>query len=350
MPSIFKKKQFWGGLIAVAILVFLFYDLDLPRTAEVARHLGFWYLVPALVCTTLLLFFKTIRWIVIVGKVRKLLFWPTLFMYSAAQLVAVLLPALTGQAGRVLLFSRKGDFTKTYVFSTIFLEIVLDGAGLIGLMLLSSSVIVFPGEYRFISYIIGAATLMLVILFYASLNFQDRIERFGHKRIRKRSVKAYLILKKFVRSFNDGISVIKSTDKLFVVSSTTFLAWAAHIGSVFFLFYAFHFDLPISAAVVVILINYLALMIPVTPGNLGSFQLAVVAALNVFSIPKTEAVLFSVILYVLDMVPMIILGAFFMFKEQVSIVEMRHDEELIAEVQKLVSEPDSPIESGEGRL
>ena len=40
--------------------------------------------------------------------------------------IAVLLPALTGQAGRVLLFSKKGNFSKTYCFSTIFLEVVLD--------------------------------------------------------------------------------------------------------------------------------------------------------------------------------------------------------------------------------
>lgn len=344
MAAILKKKQFWGGLIALGILIFLFYDLDLPRTLEVARDLKLIFLIPVLACTTLLVVFKSFRWKTIVSKVRRVLFWPTLSLYATSQLIAVLLPALTGQAGRVILFSRKGNFSKTYVFSTIFLEVVLDGAGLIMLMLLSSSVFVFPQEYRFVSYIIGIATFSVLVLFYASLHFQGRLERFGYNRLRPRSPKIFLILRKFLRSFNDGIAVMKSTDKLFIVSVLTFLSWASHIGSVFFLFHLFNFDLPIWAAVIVIIINYLALMIPVTPGNVGSFQLAVVAGLNIFSVPKTEGVLFSVLLYAMDMLPMIALSMPFLFKERFSIAEISEDKELVAEVEKMVMETDVPIE------
>ncbi len=344
MASIFKKKQFWGGLIAIGILIFLFYDLNVPRTMEVARGLKLLFFLPVLISTTLLVVFKASRWKTIVSKVRKVLFWPTLSLYATSQLIAVLLPALTGQAGRVILFSRKGDFSKTYAFSTIFLEIVLDGAGLIMLMLLSSSVFVFPQEYRFVSYIIAAATLLVLMLFYASLHFQHRLERFGYYKLRPRSPKMFLVLRKFLRSFNEGISVMKSTDKLFVVSILTVLAWMAHIVSVYFLFHMFNFNLPIWAAVVVIIINYLALMVPVTPGNVGSFQLAVVAGLNIFGVPKTEAVLFSVILYIVDMLPMIGLSAFFLFKEHFSLSEISKDQELMAEVEKMVVETEVPVE------
>jgi len=343
MASILKKKQFWGALIAAGILVFLFYDLDLPRTMEVARDLQLIYLIPVIVSTTMLVVFKALRWKIIVSKIRKVLFWPTLSLYATSQLIAVLLPALTGQAGRVLLFSKKGDFSKTYAFSTIFLEVVLDGAGLIILMLISSTIFVFPSEYRFVSYIIGGATLLVLILFYASLHFQDKLERFGYNRLRRRSPRLFLGLRKFLRSFNEGISVLKSTDKLFLVSVMTFFSWASHVVSVYFLFHMFNFDLPIWSAVVVIIINYLALMVPVTPGNVGSFQLAVVAGLNLFGVPKTEAVLFSVILYLVDMLPMFVMASFFLFKEHFSISEISEDEELMAEVEKMVTESDVPV-------
>ncbi|MCK5127472.1 MAG: flippase-like domain-containing protein [candidate division Zixibacteria bacterium] len=343
MASIFKKKQFWGGLIAAAILVFLFYDLDLTRTLNVARELDLLYLIPALLSGAGIIVFKTFRWKTIVSKVRKVLFWPTLCLYATSQLIAVVLPALTGQAGRVLLFSRKGKFSKTYAFSTIFLEVVLDGAGLIILMMIASSVFVFPEDYRFISYIIGVATLFLLILFYFSLRFQKNLENFIHRRIRPRSRKVYLVIRKFIRSFNDGISVLRSTDKLFSISINTILAWACNIGAIYFLFFMFNFDLPVWAAVVVIIVNYLALMVPITPGNLGSFQLAVVASLKMFSVPKTEAVLFSVMLYLVDMIPMLVMAAFFLFKEHFSISEISEDEELIEEVEKMVVETDIEI-------
>ena len=342
MPSILKKKQFWGGLIAAGILVFLFYDLDLPRILELARRIRLVYLLPVLVCTTLLIVFKSLRWKIIVSRVRKVLFWPTLSLYATSQLIGVLLPALTGQAGRVILFSRKGNFSKTYCFSTIFLEVVLDGAGLIMLMLLSSSVFVFPSQYRFVSYVIAGTTGFLLIMFYLSLNFQEKLEALGYRKLRRRSLKVFLVLRKFLRSFNDGISVMKSTDKLLVVSVLTFLSWASHIISVYFLFHMFNFNLPIWAAVVVIIINYLALMVPITPGNIGSFQLAVVGGLNIFSVPKTEAVLFSVVLYLVDMLPMLALSAFFLFTEHFSLSEISGEEALL-EVERMVVESDVAV-------
>ncbi len=343
LPSFFRKKRFWGGLIAVAILIYLFYDLNIPRTIDVARNLNIWYLGPALICTTLLSVFKTLRWMTIVSRVRRVLFWPTLCLYATSQMIGVLLPALTGQAGRIILFSKKGNFTKTYAFSTIFLEVALDGAGLLILMLLSSTVFVFPAQYRSISYVIAAATFVLFVVFYASLQYQGALERFGHNRIRRRWPRGYLIVRKFLRSFNDGISVMKSTDKLFVTTVYTLLSWAMHIISIFFLFKMFDLTLPVWAAVVVIIINYLALMVPITPGNIGSFQLAVVGGLNLFAVNKTVAVLFSVMLYAVDMLPIIALSICFLLKERFSISEISEDEQLIEEVEKMVVESEVPV-------
>jgi len=332
----------------VGIFVFLFYDLNLSRTAEVARELKLIYLIPALACTTIWILLKTLRWVTIVGITRKLIFWPSLYLYSTAQVISVLLPALTGQAGRVLLFSKKGNFSKTYVFSTAILEIVLDGAGLISLMLLASTFFAFPEEYRFVSYIIAGATLLVLIIFYCSLNFQSKLESIGHRTLRRKSPKVYLIIRKFMRSFNEGISALRSTDKIFVMLAYTILSWIMHVGSVYFLFHAFNLDLPASAAMVVIIVNYLALMVPITPGNLGSFQLAVVAALNIFAVPKTEGVLFSVILYLIDMIPLLFFASFFVFKEQFSIFDFSDDEELIADVENLATEAEKPVEEKGG--
>jgi hypothetical protein len=44
------------------------------------------------------------------------------------------------------------------------------------------------------------------------------------------------------------------------------------------------------------------------------------------------------------MLPMMILSGFFIFKERFSISEISRDEELIAEVEKMVTEPSVPAE------
>ncbi len=343
MPSIFKKKQFWGALVAIAILVFLFHDFNFRRMGELAKELEFVYLIPAFLLATLMIVFKTWRWVKIVGKARKVRFFPTLSMYSTSVLINIMLPALTGQAARVILFSKQGKFSKTFAFSTIFLEVVLNGTGLIILMMLSSMLWVFPSEYQSVSYIIGAATLAIFILFYLSLTFQKRIEDFASRRIRPRSARVYMAVRKTIRSFNQGLSVLKRTDKLAFVLGITLLTWAAEIGVVYSLFHVFGFDLPLLPAVVILIINHLAIMIPITPGNVGPFQLAIVAGLNLFAIRKTEAVLFSVVLYLIDMLPIVILSWYHLFKENFSILQLGEDEEVLQEVKKMVSDEDDVL-------
>jgi uncharacterized protein (TIRG00374 family) len=342
MSSFFKKKQVWGIALAGAILVFLFYDLDLPRMGEIASGLDFIYLVPALLCSLLLILGKALRWKTMAERVQRLALWPTISLYSTGQVLNVVLPALTGQAGRILLLSKNGNFSKTFVFSTVFLEVLFDASGLILLMLVSSTFFIFPQEYRLVSYVIGAITVGIFLLFYLMLHFQGPLGRLGERLIRPKSRRLYLILRKFFRSFNRGISVMKSTEKLVVISFFTAIWWGAHVGVVYFLFHTCHLQMPFLAAVVVIIINSLALMVPITPGNIGSFQLAVVAGLNIFSVSKTDAVFFSFLLYIVDMLPMLVLSGFYIFKRQFSLQQIGTDEEL-AEIEQMVAESEFPI-------
>jgi uncharacterized protein (TIRG00374 family) len=342
MASFFKKKQVWGIVLAVAILIFLFYDLNLPRMGEIAKDIDYIYLLPVLLCSFLLVLAKALRWKTMAERVRKIALWPTISLYSTGQVLNVVLPALTGQAGRILLLSKNGNLSKTFVFSTIFLEVLFDAAGLIVLMLISSSVFIFPEQYRFVSYIIASVTLSIFLVFYLILHFQEPLGRFGERLIRPRSRRIYLVLRKFFRSFNRGISVMKSTEKLAAIAFYTAIWWGSHIGVVYFLFLAFRMQMPFLAAIIVVIINCLALMIPLTPGNLGSFQLAVVAGLNIFSVSKTEAVFFSFLLYIVDMIPIVILSGFYIFKSQFSLQQIGTDEEL-AEIEKMVAESDFPV-------
>jgi uncharacterized membrane protein YbhN (UPF0104 family) len=66
------------------------------------------------------------------------------------------------------------------------------------------------------------------------------------------------------------------------------------------------------------------MMIPITPGNAGTFEVAVSTTLSAFSVPRSDAVLFALALHLLDLLPIFIFGFLFVHLEKVSISEIRN--------------------------
>lgn len=330
---IWKKKKFWGTLIAVALLAYCVKDISLADLRSLSERLQYFYLIPALVMSFAFVALKALRWRAIVRPQKVIPVWHTITLYSAGQVVNIVMPALTGQLGRIFLFSRVEGLRKTYVFSTIVLEIVLDAITLIAVLLVTSFAFKFPEEYRSAGYIIGIGTVAGIILLYTILLFHERFVAMSRRWLRPRWPGFYISLIKFLRSFAKGLLSLKSRQEAFNSLLYSFLYWIAHILVVYYLFRAFGFDLPLSAAAIVMLINTLALMVPITPGNAGTFEVAVSTSLAAFSIGRTDAVLFALALHLLDLLPLWVLGMWFLRFKKVSIkdIQRQHEDENILE-------------------
>jgi len=336
MASFFKKKELWGIIIGVILLAYCVKDIRLSDVEALIERVNFYYLIPALVMEFILIAVKGYRWRVIVESTRKLSILKVIPLYAAGQVINIVMPALTGQIGRLLLFSKKAGLSKTYVFSTIVLEVLFDAIALLALIVMLSSVFVFPAEYRSIGFIIAIATIGLFVILYLILHFKDSLGDFGRKHVRSRWPGIYITLRKFARSFTRGIDLLRSTRYFSGTLLLSFMGWFAHILVVYFLFKSFDFDLPFIAAVVVMVINTIALMVPITPGNAGTFEFAVVLALKTFSIAKSDAVLYALALHILDLIPIFVLGFFFFRIERMSIKEIKEEgekEEVLDEVE-----------------
>ena len=63
------------------------------------------------------------------------------------------------------------------------------------------------------------------------------------------------------------------------------------------------------SAVVIMVINTLMVMVVVTPVNIGTFQLACVFALSLFSIERPTALSFSIVLHAFNYIPLAVFAA-----------------------------------------
>ncbi len=324
---IWKKKQFWGGIIAVALLAYCLKDISIYELRGLGEKIDMLYLIPSIIATYLFIVVKALRWRVIISSQKEMTYGRAIPLYSAGQILNIVMPMLTGQVGRLFLFSREEGIKKTVIFSTILLEIIFDAVSLVLFLFLTSLAFVFPEEYRTMSVVILAVTIFVVGLLYFILHRQVQLEGFGRRHFRDRWPGFYISVKKFLRSFSKGIELLRSSQHMISSMSYSLLSWVLHTLVIFFLLKAFGLTLPFSAAAAIMIINTLAVMIPVTPGNAGTFELAVSSSLAAFSVGRSDAVMFALALHLLDFLPIFSFGFFFLRKQKVSIRQIKSEHE-----------------------
>ncbi len=328
---IWKKKQFWGAIVAIALLAFCLKDIRLSEIEALLERINYLPFIPCAVCTFIFVFLRGIRWRLMVSQKKKVGVMRSVTLFSAGQILNIMMPALTGQVGRMFLFSKKEGLAKTFIFSTMVLEVLFDAISLLIFLLLTSLAFAFPQEYRSLSVVLSGGAAVVLIVLYLTLHFRLRLEDFGRRCFRKRRPGLYIGLKKFIRSFTKGIELLRSSQHLLGSLGLSLLSWVSHVFVIYFLFRSFGFDLPIASASAIMIINTLALTIPITPGNAGTFEIAVSTSLVAFSVGRSDAVLFSLALHLLDLLPVYLFGSIFLHFEKVSLreIKLRHEEETI---------------------
>jgi uncharacterized protein (TIRG00374 family) len=128
-------------------------------------------------------------------------------------------------------------------------------------------------------------------------------------------------------SFLSGLQFLRSTRHLFVVSSLSLFSWLAQAAMVYLLILAFQFSISLWGAVIITAVVAIMLTIVIAPWNIGTFQGAMVAAMQPFGITKPEALAFSFLLHIFVYLPPVILGTFYSFKEGLTFKELRDEGE-----------------------
>lgn len=346
MMKIFKKKQFWGSLIATALLAYCLKDISLAEIEELSHRLNPIWFLPAVLSSFAFVMIKALRWRLMISQQTTLTCVRAITVHSAGQILNILMPVLTGQVGRMFLFANKVGLRKTFVFSTIVLEILFDAISLIVFLLLTSLAYAFPPEYRSFGIGLAAVTITGLVALYIILHFQTQLENLGRKLFRARYPGVHIGIKKFIRTFTKGIELLRSSQHLAGSLLYSLAAWLGHTLVVYFLLMSFGFDLPFHVAATVMIINTIALMVPITPGNAGTFELAVSSSLIAFDVGRSDAVLFAVALHMLDLVPIMVLGSIFLNQDKISLSQLRkeHEDEVILDA---VDEDGRFIDQGE---
>jgi len=323
--TLLKRKRFWGAILALALIIFLFRDFKFRQVWDIIININFRYLIPLCITEVSIAFVRSQRWKYIIDPGKKIGTWDIFSTFSIGMMMNLLLPALTGQIARVVLLAKKEEVKKTFAFTTIVLEVLFDAIVLFGLLLFVSSFYVFP-EYIRSWWLIGGIVILgaSIFLYWMSRNHEDaadKIENGIFSQIDSFTERLLYLKTTFVY----GLKMLRSSKHLLLVTGFTIFSWSLQAMMVYLLIAAFDLDIELWGAVVIMVINTMMVLIVVTPVNIGTFQLACVFALSLFGIDKHTALSYSIVLHAFNYIPPVILGWMFSVKEGLSFKKLYHE-------------------------
>jgi len=325
--TLFRKKQFYGIVVATAFLAFSFWGIDLKASWAAVRQIEPLYFIPVFCGVFLMPMVRAQRLKYIIDPEKKIDTWKVFSVFNVAQLLNSFVPAL-GPVARVLFFSRTLGLTKTFAFTMIVLEILFDGLTLLMFIFAASSLFVFPAWLVWGEAVILFICLLFFGFFYFVLHKRGKSNHSLPRWVYRLPRNWVRRVKNTVDSFLAGLAMLQSGRHLLLVTALSLCSWLVHALAVFSLLKAFNFALPFWGALVILIINTVAIMIQISPGNLGTFQFACILGLSFFGISKNSALSFSLVLHASETIPIALLGTYYSFSSQIQLKKYQTPETL----------------------
>ncbi|HET6313190.1 MAG TPA: lysylphosphatidylglycerol synthase transmembrane domain-containing protein [Chloroflexia bacterium] len=246
-------------------------------------------------------------------------------------------PARAGDLVRAYLLGRKTGLRKTTILATIVIEKAFDGIVLLVLLLLSLVVLPSVGaagvgglDPDLLAWVAGAGIVVAIAGLGVFYMFSGQIARFTERVVSRLPLPDRLkrLPVRLIDTFASGMHVFKSPLPLVSAAAISVFVWLAV--ALMFLAGLMSFRTPFPDQLTGIaglffitgLVN-LGLLVPALPGNVGTYEALVVAAMAFFRVDKELAVAFALIFHVGQIVVTLAVGLFAFWAQNMSLAEMR---------------------------
>jgi uncharacterized protein (TIRG00374 family) len=376
---VFKSRQFIIGLIvSVIFFVLALIDVQLDKVWQALQEANYWALIPALVFYFAGVVVRAVRWRILLRPILPRgengaegnsglmnIFEVVVIGYMANNV----LPARIGELVRAYVLSLREKVRKTATLATILVERIFDGLTMVGF---AAAVVLFVilfdrGALRsgdashklgtFLNElstpIIIAAVIFLGLLavFLVVATSRRRMERLAQFGLRFLPGRLHERAERLLVSFMDGLSSLRSPSTLAAVFGLSIVAWLFEAG-MYYIIGTWGFDLrgsdgqtlPIYVYILTTAFVNLATLIPQGPGYVVVFEaIARGVLVGAFGVPENPALSYVLILHVTLLVPVTLLGFFFMARQSLKYSDLVTLEKTRAEASEQAHELEGPL-------
>lgn len=266
---------------------------------------------------------KSVRWGILLSSIKKIDQLKLIPITTFGFMAVFLIPFRLGEFVRPYLLLKNHEVRFSKGISTIFLERMLDLAGLLVIIIYVIMNTALPQYFIKSGITTLAATVvafsLVFLLFFKreiALRLMKPLFKILPPRLSARS-------ESFFSQFIEGFSIIGNPFKLFLSFLLTVVIWIINGLAIYLLTLFYGINIPLEAAYVILTTVLVGISIPSAPAFIGNFQYGCIVALMLFQVDKPQAFVFANIYYVWSSLIKIILGSVSLFFLKLSFSDLR---------------------------
>lgn len=312
------------GLILTGLALWLsFRKIDWAALKNAFIEANFLWIILALVNTLLVVYALGLRWQILLKSKSNIPLIGLFRLNIISQYINIILPGRFGEISKAYLVARQYPVSGGYAMGTIVIEKILDFFVFVVLWISVPAFLVLEKAvqgYRIALFFCILAAFFLVLFIWQPkivLKGASFFSRFLPRKSRKG-------VQDFFEKGIEAFGLLRSANTLLFVVVLTFGFIAGQVLTTFFLFKAFHLNLSFWVGLFLLLAIQVANMPPSVPGKIGVFEYAVILALSLFAISKSQALSYGIILHLVAYLPKILLGLIFISSVDLSLRKNRN--------------------------
>jgi uncharacterized protein (TIRG00374 family) len=291
------------NVVSVASLIWTLRDAHLGEFKDDLASMNWWWVTVAVVADICVYLWHGLRWGTLLRPVVRLKYWEPVRAIYVGLFANEVLPFRAGEVLRCYLLARNPDLPLSVSLSSGLIERIFDGIWLSFCIMLMVRLTPIPHSLRYLvdgGYALGGLVLIAGVFVAIAMFLPHRTH----------AVLAGTGWQKQFRVLMDDLELMGHSGYLVVSFLQSLPYLLLMVIPIFASFRGYGFDLSIEAAFALMVILRLATVVPQAPGNLGLFQFAVKESLvKIFNVVPDEAARFSLLLWGIVTLPLLIAGA-----------------------------------------
>lgn len=339
-----KIRLILSIVVSLFLVLVLFRKTEWEEVAASIRGVHFGWIFLSQIFAFCSYFLRAKRWSYIVNAVHSVSYRDLFSSTQIGFLANYIVPARIGEAIRSLVLSRLTKIHLSQSLVLVTLDRLTDLFVLIFFVLVS--LFAYSGLYdqgipsgffsdqadlsisgkmiktaTFSGIIIFLGILATLIILYA---YRNTILKFISTRTNKKSGHPLQKMPAFFSKVFEGMKILSSFSDISKTILFSFLVWAMHLFAVAAILKSFHLDVQWYAPFIWVALTAFFISFPVTPGLIGQYHVAIILALFLVvpGIAADKAKAISIAAYLLNLIPIVVLGLFSLHREHLKLTDI----------------------------
>ena len=323
--SIFRNWRYAIGLLlAAAGLIWVLHDIHLSKLAGQLAGINWRWVALAMVCDVLSYVVQGVRWQLLLQPVGKVSLLQATQAIYAGLFTNEVLPMRPGEFVRSYLASRWAGASFVAILPSIIVERLFDGMWVAMGIGLAAIFAPLPEDLNKVGETFGLIVAAAVALFIF-LVFRPPQQSGRPTGYRMPGWKPLRTVATVLTRLSEGLRETSRTKEFYLAFVLSLLFLALQILAFWLIMLGYGLRLSFWIGAAVMLIVHLGTAIPNAPANVGSYQFFTVLGLTLFGVGKTSATGFSLVVFTLLTLPLLVIGFLALSRSGMSLAAIREE-------------------------